>query len=118
MQNVFSEYTLMDKGGKRVLECSYDSWSFFCLLKVFEKWNCKKFQCFKTRVSVQLDQSRFRNTEISNISYISASTQEIVLQKKTVYNVIILGGLDTFCLHLKKEHYLMNRLFPVEPPYN
>lgn len=67
-QNVFSEYTSMDKGGNRVLGWSHDSWLFFYLIRVFEMWNCKKIQCVKMCFSVQWDQTRFWNTEISCIS--------------------------------------------------
>lgn len=34
--------------------------------------------------------------------------------KQTIYVVIILGGLETCCLALKIEYYLMNWHFPVE----
>lgn len=104
----------MDKGGKRVLGWSYDSWLFFYILRVFEMWNCKKCQCFKMCFSVQLDQSRFWNTAIS---YISTFLTFLCFHKKLSYKtntVIILGSLDTCCLDLKNEYYLMNWHFPVE----
>lgn len=113
--NGLSDYTLMDKGVKRTLGWSYNSWLFFCLLTVFEMQNCKKLKCFKMCFGGQLDQSRFWNIDTAYVStFLTFPCYLKKLSHKTNYMGIILGGLDTCCLNLKNEYYLMNWHFPVE----
>lgn len=113
-QNVFSEYTLMDKEGKSI---PAELWLLIILLVgVFEMWSCEIFQCFKMCFSVQLDQSRFWNTAfftVPHFLHFHCPSERNYPTKQTIY-IIILRGLDTCCLDLKNEYNLMNWHFPVE----